>query len=94
MKISQEFEAVTNFGFEAPDHKRDFVKPILLSCTASGFTWMIDSNGIVWITNGDQKVLTSPCLHYCLGSIKVHHPFVDVQEIIKVLESINDPSGL
>ena len=87
MRITQEFVSIPNFGFEAPNHERAFVMPVLMSCSYGGFTWMIDSNGIVWISGIGDELLQSPCLSYCLNQIRAYHPFIDIGKVIEVVGS-------
>jgi len=82
--IIDTFTVVDNYGCEAPNNVRTFITPAKLSCTANGFTWMVDSNGIIWVTCDKPDELQSPCRTYCLNMIKGRHPFVDTEMVSKL----------
>jgi hypothetical protein len=61
---------IPNFGIEAPNHIRVFRHPARAEGGTDTFTWVIDSNGIVWVSGESKHILESPCLSYCLDRIK------------------------
>lgn len=73
---------ISNWGTEAPNHVREFIHPAVMEGGTDNFTWVIDSNGIVWISGGDKDVLESPCLAHCLAVIEIIcGPSVDIDYI-------------
>lgn len=72
---------ISNWGIEAPNHVREFVYPVVAEGGTDDFTWVLDSNGIVWISGEDKDVLESPCLSYCLSMIKANCGDINIDYI-------------
>ena len=76
-----------NYGMEAPHYRREFCQPPMAAGTVGDFTWMVDSNYIVWMNYRDPSLMESPSLNHCLSVISEKDPDALVT-VLQLLEGM------